>query len=1373
MKKNESPFYMALVAFFHKKEAFISFDTSFLTSKLSTRFFYSTILLLFVSNSLTAQFTFVHKGSLAGFGDLKENNGVSVADYDGDLDLDVFVVAKGYDDQGNPETISRLFRNNNNGTFTDVTEESGLTGLLTAEEVPSTFDNYDGLAGKKYGAFWGDYDNDGDPDMFFTHLAKVQLFRNNGDGTFSDVTEAAGILKINNCGNTVATWFDYNNDRFLDIYISDWRYCENTLYKNNGDGTFTNVTTTSGIQTLPALPSFVPFPFDFNNDGFLDLYLTNDLSKPNDLFINLSGNSFEEKAEDYGLNSAGDDMGMTMGDFNNDGHFDIFITAIDENFLLTNNGDNTFTDKAAENSVDNSGWGWGATFADFDLDGDEDLMVVNGYDYPTQNRSAEVNFYYENRYNQGESNFISNVTNGVVELAISVEALDFDYDNDGDLDLFVTNSDRRSSFYHNNTLEDNNSLNWFKVQLEGTLSNRDAIGTILTLTTGLGDVKRYYTGVGFLGQSLKPVHFGLNDQTEITELKIEWPSGHVDTHQNLQANTFIKVIENQGYETLDVSPAESIEGCTDPNSCNYNPQATISDGSCTYLTASESIIGESNPGYLSIEEYSYSLTTGNTMVWEVEGGEILEGQGTGLIKVKWGLSENATIKATIISDQCNSDELVFDVQLNVSNLDEDKSIARLWNEVLLEAIRNDYARPTVHARNLFHTSIAMYDAWAIYSDEARTYLIGNNSQSTINTFQPFSVNQTIEVARNTTISYAVYRLLKYRFRNSPHADETLSLLDRMMNQLEYDIYETSTDFSDGNAAALGNYIAEQIIDFGHQDGARELTGYDNEYYVPYNQPLAPVLPGNSTISDPNRWQSLSLDTFIDQSGNLITGTTIDFLSPEWGNVTPFALSNIVRQTFERDGNTYHVYHDPGVPPYIGGSSQAMDEAYKWGFSQVSIWSAHLDPTDGVMWDISPASIGNIAVEDFPTSHVQYPSFYNLINGGDIGQGYGFNPRTGQSYQPQLVPRGDYTRVLAEFWADGPDSETPPGHWFSILNYVNDHAQFEKKLEGVGEELDPLEWDAKAYFALGGAMHDAAISAWSIKGWYDYVRPISAIRYMADKGQSSDQNLPSYHEDGIPLRTGYVELVDENDPLAGRYGENIGKIKVKAWRGHGYIGNTETDVAGVDWILAENWWPYQRPSFVTPPFAGYVSGHSTYSRAAAEVMTLLTGDAFFPGGMGEFIAKKDEFLVFEEGPSTDIVLQWATYRDASDQCSLSRIWGGIHPPADDIPGRLIGKQIGEESYSYARSFFQGKRFSTFVLGDASLYPNPLDSTREVTIVNTRQDDAYTLYNLLGKSIAVTWTYNSEANTTKVTIPLVSKGVYVLKNRNGKSWKLLVK
>ncbi|MEL7221411.1 MAG: MopE-related protein, partial [Bacteroidota bacterium] len=373
-------------------------------------------------------------------------------------------------------------------------------------------------------------------------------------------------------------------------------------------------------------------------------------------------------------------------------------------------------------------------------------------------------------------------------------------------------------------------------------------------------------------------------------------------------------------------------------------------------------------------------------------------------------------------------------------------------------------------------------------------------------------------------------------------------------------------------------------------------------------------------------------------------------------------------------------------PLLDLDGSGLSAEYQWNFGLVSAWSAHLSPEDNVLWDISPASIGNIAVEDYPTEITDYPDFYDLANGGDIGQGHDLNPATGQPYEPQVVARGDYARILAEFWADGPDSETPPGHWFTILNYVIDHPEFSPRFQGQGEEMDPLEYDVKAYFTLGGAMHDVAVTVWGMKGWYDYIRPVSAIRGMADLGQSTDPALPSYHPAGIPLLDGLIQVVEAGDPLAGFGGSNVGKIKVRAWRGPDFVTIPQIQEAGVGWILAENWWPYQRPTFVSPNFAGYVSGHSTFSRAAAEVLTALTGDPFFPGGMGEFFAERNEFLVFEDGPSEDITLQWATYRDASDQCSLSRIWGGIHPPADDIPGRLMGIEIGLDAFQKARDLF---------------------------------------------------------------------------------------
>ena len=619
----------------------------------------------------------------------------------------------------------------------------------------------------------------------------------------------------------------------------------------------------------------------------------------------------------------------------------------------------------------------------------------------------------------------------------------------------------------------------------------------------------------------------------------------------------------------------------------------------------------------------------------------------------------------------------------------EQSIARQWNEALLSAIRVDYARPTVHARNLFHSSVVMYDAWTVYDDTATTYLLGKTVSEYSCDFdrENFPVTTNKETSRKETISYAAYRLLSHRFKRSPGKAESLAKFDNLLTELGYDVEYTSTDYSSGSAAALGNYIAECMIAFGLQDGANEKHAYVPLAYRPINPQLVPNLPGNPWLRDPNRWQPLALEIYIDQSGNEIPSGAVEFIGPEWGRVEPFALKKGEAKIFKRRGFDYWVYHDPGLPPKLNAETDGSSDEYKWNFSMVSIWSSHLDPSDGVMWDISPGSMGN--VKFLPKTYDEAQKFYDVKEGGDTGRGWNLNPYTGTPYEPNMVPRGDYGRVLAEFWADGPDSETPPGHWFVILNYVNDHPRLVKKLGGKGAELNNLEWDIKAYFSLGGAMHDAAISAWGIKGWYDYIRPISAIRLMADLGQSTDPNLPRFSPAGIPLQLGLIELVREGDPLVGANNENLNKIKLYAWRGPDWVDDPSKDVAGVGWILAENWWPYQRPSFVTPPFAGYVSGHSTYSRAAAEVLTRFTGDPFFPGGMGEFPAKKNEFLVFEKGPSVDVILQWATYRDASDQCSLSRIWGGIHPPVDDYPGRFIGIKVGSEAFDLAERYFSGQ------------------------------------------------------------------------------------
>jgi hypothetical protein len=1308
---------------------------------------------------------FVHAESYTGLDVLEENNGVAVADYDGDLDLDIFVVAKGKENVGVKKSFSKLFRNNNDGSFTDVTIASGLVNLFVLD-VDTGFSS-DALDGWKYAVSWGDYDNDGFPDIFFTYSDKIQLFHNLGNGTFEDVTTSSGITEKNRCKNTGATWFDYNKDGFLDIFINDWGKCEsNTLYKNNGDGTFENVTSVVGIEFGQRRSSYSMVPFDFNNDGWHDIYVTNDFEGENNLFINQNGNSFIDQAITYGLNSdkLANDMGLVMSDFNNDGDFDIFMTGVGENILLENNGSNVFMDATTSNNITATGWAWGSDFSDFDLDGDEDLFIVNGYKLG----QVERNVYYKNLYQEGSNRFEDlSIRAGLGDLTMSTEAASFDYDNDGDLDIFVTNTDRPSYFYENKILNANepNNLNWFKVSLQGTVSNRDAIGTIVSITTNTGIYSRYYSGVGFLSQSLQPIHFGLGSSTQINELKIEWPSGVIETYQNLEANITLKATEGQGFEILNIQPSAKISGCVDPNSCNYNPQATLSDNSCEYIN-SEEIVGPVKSGFNKVETYTLAVGINATANWIIEGGDIVNGQGTNRITVKWGLAEEGNITATERSSDCLGELRELSVSLDINNTLDNVSVARIWNEALLEAIRKDYARPTVHARNLFHTSIALYDAWAIYDKNARPYLIGNKVHGFESVLNEFFSNEETQLATKRAMSYAVYRLLTYRFKFSPGSMESQERFDLIMDQFGYDKSYRSIDYESGNSAALGNYIAQMIIDYGALDGANEAILYNNTFYTPVNPALKLTSPDDPTgVIDPNRWQPLSFRTFIDQSGNLVAGSTPSFLGPEWGGVKPFSLMEDDRSVMQRDGNDYPVYLDPGTPPQLDVTSQtASSDLYKWNFSLVALWSSQLDPADGVMWDISPKSIGNIDIALVPESFSDYSMFYNEYEGGDISKGHPINPVTGQPYQAQVVPRADYARVLAEFWADGPDSETPPGHWFTILNYVSDHPLCIKKFNGQGEILTPLEWDVKAYFILAGAMHDAAVTAWGIKGWHDYVRPITAIRYMAELGQSTDANLSNYHVGGIPLIEGFIETVEIGDPLSGENNDNLGKIKVKAWRGHDAINDADTDVGGVDWILAKNWWPYQRPSFVTPPFAGYISGHSTFSRAAAEVMTLITGDAFFPGGMGEFVAKKDEFLVFEKGPSVDVVLQWATYRDASDQTSLSRIWGGIHPPADDLPGRLIGEKIGIDTYNYAVPYFSGGAIATDN-NDILIYPNPAID-QEIFVKNTLLLDVINVFDVQGRLIQILDKEFDELNgVTHISLPKsIVTGLYVVRVNN---------
>jgi hypothetical protein len=586
-----------------------------------------------------------------------------------------------------------------------------------------------------------------------------------------------------------------------------------------------------------------------------------------------------------------------------------------------------------------------------------------------------------------------------------------------------------------------------------------------------------------------------------------------------------------------------------------------------------------------------------------------------------------------------------------------QSVARQWNEALLEAVRLSFPDPPVHARNLFHVSVAMYDAWAAYDPVAAGYFHREDATAS-----------DLEAARNEAISYAALRVLVHRYTtvrhpNTPFINSRLAegVFDRLMRELGYDSLVTTT--VGDSPAAVGNRVAETIISWTGNDHSNEAWGYTDPTYVEVNEPLD-LEESGTVMADPNRWQPLEFVIAFSQTGQPLDFTIQEFVGSHWRDVWPFALSR---------NSSGEVYLDPGPPPLLGNPAGAGE--FQDGNVEVIRYSSLLDPSAAPVIDISPASLGN-----------------NTLGFND-GNGYDLNPITGLPYVPNLVNEADFGRVVAEYWADGPESETPPGHWNVIANEMVDHPTFERRWAGEGPPVDELEWDVKMYFLINAALHDAAVACWTCKREYDYVRPISSIRYLAQLGQSSDPDEISYHPDGLPLIPGLVEVATKDTTMPGERHASLGseargKIVIWAWKGEPTF--PEFQFGGVGWILAEDWFPYQRATFVTPAFAGYLSGHSTFSRAAAEVLTTLTGSAFFPGGLREHTVPAGE-LEFELGPTDDVVLQWATYFDAADQAGISRLYGGIHVPADDGPGRIMGSACGQGAWELGVKYFDGSIF----------------------------------------------------------------------------------
>jgi hypothetical protein len=495
--------------------------------------------------------------------------GVALFDYDNDGYLDVYFVngaaIPSLKKEG-PAYWNRLYHNNRDGTFTDVTAKAGVAG-----------------AGYGIGVAVGDYDNDGWPDLYVVNVTKNQLFRNNRDGTFTDVTDEAGVgggmLDGKKMWSVSALWLDYNNDGLPDLFVSNYckwevnkdpfcgprpeqrSYCHpknyaplpNTLYRNNGDGTFTDVSAETGVSRHYG-KGMGAVMADYDGDGFMDIFVAND-TLPNFLFHNVGGKRFEEVALENGVAypesaSAISGMGADFRDVDNDGRPDLWHTAIEnESFPLYLNRGGDFLEVTGKSLLlkTRTMSGWSNGIFDFDNDGWKDLFVARG------NVLDNVTMFSNRRYEEPNSVF-RNLGNGRFQEVSAEAGADFqkaaahrgaafgDIDNDGRVDVVINVLNGKAKYFHNLSRPDGH---WILLKLVGTKSNRMGLGAQIRITgeDGLKQYNQVTTAVGYACSSDPRVHFGLGASKTVREIEIKWPSGIRQILRNIAADQILAIEE--------------------------------------------------------------------------------------------------------------------------------------------------------------------------------------------------------------------------------------------------------------------------------------------------------------------------------------------------------------------------------------------------------------------------------------------------------------------------------------------------------------------------------------------------------------------------------------------------------------------------------------------------------------------------------------------------------------------------------------------------------------------------------------------------------------------------------------------------------------
>jgi hypothetical protein len=502
--------------------------------------------------------------------------GIAFFDYDNDGWLDIYLTNGTRFDTHWPEgqaPTTHLYKNNRDGTFTDVTKKSGLA-----------------RTGWQTGVCVGDYDNDGWDDLFCCFWGQNVLFHNNGDGTFTDVTQKAGLTQKQIRLGAGCTFLDYDRDGYLDLFVcnylkldpkdipaeADSKFCQwkgvpvmcgprglpadtNVLYHNRGDGTFTDVSEKSGILKVGPRYSITAVSYDFDNDGWPDIYVAVD-SQPSVLLKNNHDGTFTDIAVTAGCayNEDGHEqagMGVAVADYDCDGWFDIFKTnfADDTCNLYHNNGDGTFTDvtAAAGTAVNNAYVAWGCGFVDYDNDGWTDLLQVNGHVYPEIDKYhfgqtfKNPRLVYKNMGNGHFKDVSAEMGSGIAEHYSSRGAAFGDFDNDGDIDVLVFNMNDVPSLLRN---DGGNQQNWIKLKLIGTKCNRTAIGARVRVATGKHiQMDEVHSGTSVMSQSDLRLHFGLGQSEIIDVIEVKWPTTQkIEKFTNVQANQILTIREGEG-----------------------------------------------------------------------------------------------------------------------------------------------------------------------------------------------------------------------------------------------------------------------------------------------------------------------------------------------------------------------------------------------------------------------------------------------------------------------------------------------------------------------------------------------------------------------------------------------------------------------------------------------------------------------------------------------------------------------------------------------------------------------------------------------------------------------------------------------------------